>query len=148
MMKIEMFEKVGEIEIVSLRPACDNSMIAKAEQERQEEEKRRKEEAERIRREEEERKNEILAKEIIVKLAKAINAKAEKGHTWLYLEWHDGEKYDHDKLTDITWYDFIETFKYTRPMLESVGYDVWEPHLYSNGWRNRSGKIGYIYIHW
>ena len=148
MMKIEMFEKVGEIEIVSLRPACENNMIAKAEQERQEEEKRRKEEEERIRKEEEERKNEILAKEIIVKLAKAINAKAEKGNTCLYLEWHDGEKYDRDKLTDISWYKFIDTFKYTRPMLESAGYEVEDPHQYSAGWRNRSGKIGFIYIHW
>ena len=155
MMKIEMFEKVGEIEIVSLRPACENKMIAEAEWKRLVEEKRRKEEEERIRKEkerireeEEERKNAILAKEIIVKLAKAINAKAERGSTWLDLEWNDNKKYDCDNYTDISWYDFINTFKYTRPMLESAGYEVKDVYQYSTSWRRRSGKIGHVSISW
>ena len=148
MMKIEMFEKVGEIEIVSLRPACENKMIAEAEQKRKEEEKRRKEEEERIRKEEEARRNAALAKEVIVKLAKSINKAAEKGSTCLYLEWHDGEKYDYFNYTDISWNDFINTFEYTLPMLESAGYKVNDLHLYSEGWRRRSGKIGYTHIYW
>ena len=138
-----------EIEIVSLRPACENNMIAKAEQKRQEEEERKlKEEEEQNRKEEEERKKAILVKEVVAKLAKAINAIAEKGGTCLYLEWHDGKEYDIDNYTDITWYDFKNTFECTRSILESVGYKVNNLHLQSYGERRRSGIVGYISIRW
>ena len=130
-----------EIEIVSLRSACENNMIAKAEQKRQEEEEHK-------RKEEEERKKTILGKDVLIKLAQAINAKAEKGNTCLYLEWHDGEKYDIDNYTDISWDDFINTFEYTLPILESAGYEVNDFYLYSDEYRRKSGKIGYIYIRW
>lgn len=141
MIKMEVFEKVGEIEVVSLRPACENSKIAEAVRKRQEEEERK-------RKEEEERKKMILAKDVVSKLAKAINAKAERGNTCLYLEWHDGEKYDTDNYTNISWDDFANAFDHTLPMLESAGYKVNDLYLYSDKYRRQSGKIGYIYIRW
>lgn len=140
-MVIREIEKGKETNNVFLRPACENNMIAKAEQKRQEEEERK-------RKEEEERKKTILGKDVIVKLAKAINAKAEKGNTCLYLEWHDGEKYDTDNYTDISWDDFINTFEYTFPILESAGYETKDFYLYSDEYRRKTGKIGYTYIRW
>lgn len=148
MMKIEMFEKVGEIEIISLRPACENKMIAEAEQKRKETERKRKAEEEERRKEEEARKNAILAKAVIVELTKAINKEAENGGTRLYLGWHNRAKYDTDNYTNITWNDFINTFEYTRPLLESAGYKVGDIYQHSDSWRRRSGKIGYIHISW
>jgi hypothetical protein len=148
-MVIREIEKARETNNVFLRSACENNMIAKAEQKRQEEEERkRKEEEERNRKKEEEREKAILVKEVVVKLAKAINAIAEKGGTCLYLEWHDGKEYDIENYTNITWYDFKNTFECTRSILESIGYKVNNLHLQSYGERRRSGVVGYISICW
>ena len=73
-MKIEMFEKADEINIIALRSAAENRSIAEAEKER-------------IRKEAEERENARIANDVLMKLINAINTKAENGETKLFLEW-------------------------------------------------------------
>ena len=68
-MKVEMFEKIGELEIVNLRPASENKAIAEKVQAKKAEE-------ERLRREKE--KMDILL-EIIPKMIEKINKSAENG---------------------------------------------------------------------
>jgi hypothetical protein len=137
-MTIEMFEKVGEINVIALRSAEENRAVAEAEQ-------ARKAEAERIRREAEERENARIANEVLAKLVNAINAKAEGGGTMLSIEWTEG-----DTMTPfgIGWSDYGKAMKYIQPVLETAGYKVTNRHEYSDSWTRRSGKWGYAYIHW
>lgn len=136
-MKIEMFEKVGEINIVNLRSARENKMISEAE-------RARKAEEERIRKEAEEQENARIAKEVLIKLINAINAEADKGGQHLHIEWRA------DKLEPfgIRWGEYGKAIKYILPILESAGYQVDERYEYSDSWTRRSGKWGYVYIWW
>ena len=137
-MTIEMFEKVGEINVIALRSAEENRAVAEAEQARKAEE-------ERIRKEAEERENMRIASEVLAKLVNAINAVAEGGGTMLSLEWTES-----DTMTPcgIHWSDYGKAIKYIKPMLETAGYRVTDRHEYSDSWTRRSGKWGYAYIHW
>lgn len=136
-MKLEMFEKVGEINIIALRSAVENKAIAEVEQARKAEE-------ERIRKEAEERESARIANDVLMKLINAINARAEKGGTNLYLQWNE----DAPAPFGVSWSDYNRTIKHILPILEAAGYEVSNLHVYSEGWRRRSGKLGYTYIFW
>lgn len=136
-MKVEMFEKVGEIDIVTLRSAHENRMIAEAE-------RARKAEEERIRKEAEEQENARIAKEVLVKLIDAINTEAEKGHQYLHIEW----RADNLEPFGVRWSEYGKAIKYILPILESAGYKVNELYEYSESWTRKSGKWGYTYIWW
>lgn len=138
-MKIEMFEKVGEINVIALRSAHENKMIADAE-------RARKAEEERIRKEAEERENARIANEVLVKLVNAINAEADKGGQHLHIEWR--EEGGSMEPFGIGWSEYGKAIKYILPILESAGYRVDERHVYSDSWTRRSGKWGYAYIWW
>ena len=137
-MKIEMFEKVGEINVVALRSADENRAVAEAERMRREEE-------ERIRKEMEERENARIANEVLAKLVNAINAKADDGGTMLSIEWsecHSMEPFG------ISWSEYGKAIKHIKPILEAAGYQVDDRYSYSDSWTRRSGKWGYAHIHW
>ena len=137
-MKIEMFEKVGEINVIALRSADENRAVAEAEIMRREEE-------ERIRKEKEERENARIANEVLAKLVNAINAKAEDGGTLLSIEWsecHSMEPFG------ISWSEYGKAIKHIKPILEAAGYQVDDRYSYSDSWTRRSGKWGYAHIHW
>lgn len=136
-MKIEMFEKVGEINVIALRSAEENRTIAEAEQARKAEE-------ERIRKEAEERENIRIANGVLVKLINAINTEADKGNQRLYLEWKNVV----EPPFNIGWYEYDTAIKYIRPILESAGYKVDKRYKYSASWTGRSGKLGYVTIWW
>ena len=135
-MKIEMFEKIGEINVVELRPASENRAIANAELARKAEE-------ERIRKEQEEREKARIANEVLAKLVKAINDKSEIGGQYLHLEWRSLTK-----SYGISFSEYCTAFDYIKPILESAGYDVRDIYFYSDSWTYRSGKLGYAYIWW
>lgn len=137
-MKVEMFEKVGEINIVSLRSAHENKMIAETE-------RARKAEEERIRREAKEQENARIAKEVLIKLINAINAEADDGGQHLYIEWREDKSME---PFSIGWFEYGKAIKYILPILESAGYRVDERHEYSDSWTRKSGKWGYVYIWW
>ena len=137
-MKIEMFEKVGEINVIALRSADENRAVAEAEIMRREEE-------ERIRKEIEERENARIANEVLAKLVNAINAKADDGGTMLSIEWsecHSMEPFG------ISWSEYGKAIKHIKPILEAAGYQVDDRYSYSDSWTRRSGKWGYAHIHW
>ena len=137
-MKIEMFEKVDEINIIALRSAEENNAIAKAEIMRRKEE-------ERIRRKQEERENARIANEVLAKLVNAINAKAESGETLLPIEWVEGRSM---APFGISWDDYGKAIKYIKPTLEAAGYQVDDRYSYSNAYARKSGKRGCAYIYW
>ena len=137
-MRIEMFEKVGEINVIALRSADENRAVAEAERMRREEE-------ERIRKEAEERENARIANEVLAKLVNAINAKADDGGTMLSIEWsecHSMEPFG------ISWSEYGKAIKHIKPILEAAGYQVDDRYSYSDSWTRRSGKWGYAHIHW
>lgn len=136
-MKIEMFEKVGEINVIELRSASENRAIADAE-------RARKAEEERIRREEEERENARIAGEVLAKLVTAINNESETGGQHLHLEWRKGSMEPYG----ISWSEYGRAFKHIKPILESAGYRVDDRYSYSDSWTRKSGKWGYAYIWW
>lgn len=137
-MKIEMFEKVGEINVIALRSASENKAIAEAERMRREEEERKRKEAE-------ERENVRIANEVLAKLVAAINEKAEDGGTILSIEWAEGSSME---PFGVSWSDYGKAIKHIQPILEAAGYQVDDRHAYSDSWTRRSGKWGYAYIHW
>jgi hypothetical protein len=137
-MKIEMFEKVGEINVIALRSAAENKSIAEVE-------RARKAEEERIRKEAEERENARIANDVLMKLVNAINAEAEKGGEHLRIEWKESDTME---PFGIGWYDYGRAIKHILPILEAAGYRVDERHVYSDSWTRRSGKWGYAYIWW
>lgn len=124
-MKIEMFEKVGEITIAELRPASENNMIASVEAERKE-------------REEKEKTMRVLA--VIVE---EINKAAETGSMSLGFEWTEKRPSAHG----VSWSEWLHLSKHFLPILESAGYTS-TVHWYSDSWTRRSGKVGYAYIYW
>ena len=137
-MKIEMFEKVGEINVIALRSADENRAVAEAERMRREEE-------ERIRKEMEERENARIANEVLAKLVNAINAKADDGGTMLSIEWsecHSMEPFG------ISWSEYGKAIKHIKPILEAAGYQVDDRYSHSDSWTRRSGKWGYAHIRW
>lgn len=135
-MKIEMFEKVGEITIAELRPASLNNSIATAEAER-------KAEIARIEAERKEREEKEQAVKVLTLLVEEINKTAETGATMLALDWTEKRPASHG----IRWNDWLHLSKYFKPILESAGY-TFCVHWYSDSWTRRSGKIGYAYIYW
>lgn len=135
-MKIEMFEKVGEITIAELRPASENNAIATIEAERKAEIARL--EAERKEREEKAKTMQVLA--IIVD---EINKAAESGAKMVSFNWTE----KHPKDCGVDWHDWLNLSKHFKPILESAGYEV-TAHWYSDSWTRRSGKIGYANIYW
>lgn len=137
-MTIEMFEKVGEINVIALRSAEENRAVAEAELARKAEE-------ERIRKEAEERENMLIAKDVLAKLVNAINVKAESGGTVLSIEWTESGTM---KPFGIDWNDYGKAIKYIKSILETAGYKVTDRYEYSDSWTRRSGKWGYAYINW
>ena len=87
-MKIEMFEKVGEITIAELRPASLNNSIATAEAER-------KAEIARIEAERKEREEKEQAVKVLTLLVEEINKTAETGATMLALDWTEKRPASH-----------------------------------------------------
>lgn len=146
-MKIEMFEKVGEIVIAELRSANENKEIALIEQARQEEERRKKEEAERLAEELRIKEEREKAESTLLLIIEAINLTAAKGETILSLNWYDGSN-DAENKYGFSIYQYEVCLNYFQSILESAGYRVGEPYRYSSSWRYRSGKIGYAHIGW
>lgn len=137
-MKVEMFKKVGEINVATLRPAHENKMISEAK-------RAQKAEEERIRKEAEEQENTRIANEVLVKLINAINAEAEKGSQCLHIEWREDKSME---PFGIGWSEYGKAIKYILPILESAGYQVDERYVFSDTWTRKSGKFGYAYIWW
>lgn len=127
-MKIEMFEKVGEIEIVELRSAVENKAIAEIERARKAEEK--------------ERKEAELTVKVATWVAEKINEKSEKGETWLEIRFNMGE---HRPCT-ISECKSVE--KKVKEIFTSLGYDVRDIYEYSTSWANRSECWGYWDFYW
>ena len=137
-MKIEMFEKADEINIIALRSAAENRSIAEAE-------KALKVEKERIRKEAEERENARIANDVLMKLINAINTRAENGETKLFLEW--AEDYTMEAF-GINWSDYGKAIRHIKPILEAAGYRVDDRYSYADSWTRKSGKWGYACIYW
>ena len=137
-MKIEMFEKADEINIIALRSAAENRSIAEAE-------KALKVEKERIRKEAEERENARIANDVLMKLINAINTKAENGETKLFLEW--AKDYTMESF-GVNWSDYGKAIRHIKPILEAAGYRVDDRYSYSDSWTRKSGKWGYACIYW
>ena len=137
-MKVEMLEKIGEIEIVNLRPASENRAIAEVE-------KAKRAEEERIRKEKEEEQLRKDAQIVLIKIIDLINKEAEKGSNSMSIDfYHTSAK---DKY-GFTFKEYQKTFELIKPVLESAGYKLDEPYEYSRSWQNKSGKDGHCYIYW
>lgn len=134
-MKIDVLEKIGEIEIVELRSAFENNVIATIE-------KARKDEEERLRKEKEEKEKDELAVKVVAWLAEKINEEAEKGWKTLDILFEYSDKHP---------YSFSECQKVesrVKEILGSLGYDVKDIYEYSTSWKTRSGRIGYWDFYW
>lgn len=127
-MKVEMFEKVGEIEIVELRSAIENKAIAEIERARKAEE--------------EERKKAELVIKVASWVAEEINKKAEKGETWLDIRFNMGADYP------CTISECKSVEKKVKEIFTSLGYDIRDIYEYSISWANRSECWGYWNIYW
>lgn len=131
-MKIEMFEKVGEIEIVELRSAAENKAIAEIEMARKAEE-------ERLRKEAEERKNDEIAVNIATHLVKEINEEAEKGHTQCTRYALLNSPIYQNKLRVVE--------NRLNKIFDPLGYRIFI-HEYSNSYQKKINEWGYITIFW
>lgn len=131
-MKIEMFEKVGEIEIVELRSAAENKAIAEIEMARKAEE-------ERLRKEAEERKNDEIAVNIATYLVKEINEEAEKGHTHCTRYALLNSPIYQNKLSVVK--DRLSK------IFSPLGY-TFSIYEYSDGYQKKINQWGYISISW
>lgn len=139
MATIEMFEKVGEITITELRPASMNRAIAKAENARIAEEERLKKEAY-------DRETQEIAVGVLVKVAEAINTKAEAGGEHLEILWTTD--ISNKKNYGIDYTNWLRCESILREILEVHGYSVHNTHKYTSSWVTRSGKIAYVDIYW
>lgn len=133
-MKIEMYEKVGEIIVANLRTAEENKQIAA---------ETRALKAEEVRRREEERKQkeQKRAEELLPIIIEKINTSALLGNNTLTFKW--GE----DVKSEISFNDWNIFCKYHEDYFVKLGYKFCT-HEYSKSWRERSGKIGYATIYW
>ena len=134
-MKVEMFEKVGEIEIVELRSAVENKAIAEIE-------RARKAEEERLRKEKEEREKDELAVKVATWIAEEINKKAENGEDSLEILFEIADKHPYG------FYECLAVEKRIKEIFTSLGYDVRDIYEYSQSWKTRSGRWGYWSFHW
>lgn len=133
-MKIEMYEKVGEIIVTNLKTAEENKQIAEEVRAlKAEEERRRKEERKQI----EQKK----AKELLPIIVEKINTTASLGNSTLTFEWSENVK------SEISFYDWNLFYEYYKDYFVGLGYKF-NIHEYSKSWRERSGKIGYATIYW
>lgn len=123
-MKIEMFEKIGEIEIVELRSAVENKAIAEIENARKAEEKKK----------EKDRRTKIVLNFI----TKEINRCAEKGYTDIEIRLNSQEELDFA----------LSVENEIKNILTSFGYRVNDIHEYSQSWKKKSGTYGYWMIYW
>lgn len=123
-MKIEMFEKVGEIEIVELRSAAENKAIAEIENARKVEEAKK----------EKDRRTKIVLNFI----TKEINKSAEKGYTDIEIRFNSQEELDFS----------LSVENEIKDILTSFGYRVNDIHEYSQSCKTRSGTYGYWMIYW
>lgn len=133
-MKIEMFEKVGEVIVTELRPASENNAIASIEA-------GRKAELARTEAEQAEQKKRKKVQRILAIVAEEINKKAESGSTWLRFDWHEKTS------SKVSWIDWYLHSDLLTPILKEAGYSVTD-YWYSTSWRNTSGKIGFLQIGW
>ena len=77
-------------------------------------------------------------------IADRIGKRTERGDTSLWLEW----AYHKNGIPYVDFETWNRLFpKYLRPVLESLGYKVYN-HEYSRSWQNKSNKIGYAIIQW
>lgn len=133
-MKVEMYEKVGEIIVAELRTAEENKEIAKKVNALREEERKRKEEEER-------QKDLKRLEEILPVIIEEINTSASLGGNTANFEWRK------DVKTKITFYEWNIFCKYYKDYFMGLGYKFYT-HEYSESWRKQSGKIGYASIYW
>ena len=134
-MKVEMFEKVGEIEIVELRSAVENKAIAEIE-------KARKAEEERLRKEKEEREKDELAIKVATWIAEEINKKAENGGEDFEILFEVADKHPYG------FYECQRVEKTVKEIFTSLGYRVDDIYEYSQSWKTRSGRWGYWHFWW
>lgn len=136
-MKIEMFEKIGEVTIAELKPASENKKIAN-------EIFKQKQEELRIIKEKEEKEKQRIGMKILAHLTEEINKIANDGRTSFEINW----TIKNPTNKEINWRDWMKASDdYVIPILESAGYCI-RTHWYSDSWTRRSGKIGYIYVSW
>jgi 2-oxoglutarate dehydrogenase complex dehydrogenase (E1) component-like enzyme len=131
-MKIEIFEKTGEVTIVQMRTAEENNAIALTAITQ-----------EKMARMEKERKIQESFSKVLQTLAQKINKAAEDGHHYFYLDWSKSSPKPHN----IDW----ETIKGLSEKLVSIfkimGYNI-TVHEYCPQWAEKSGRLGYISISW
>lgn len=132
-MKLEIFEKIGEMNITQVRTAEENNAIASAE-------KARLAELAELKKQQELKEKAPI---IIQSLMEKINQTAEKGGNSLTLEWTEKIPRFHG----ITWQEWSALGEKIIPSFEKLGYHIYI-HWYSPAWRTKTGKIGYTYISW
>lgn len=122
--------------LIEFKSAEENKKIAETEKLRRAQilEEQRK-------REQEEYKQRAM--ELIPHIIDTINCLAKQGETSLHIEWREKQKAPY-KISDTDW---LHSYQYIEPILEKMGY-TFKSHWYSESWRTRSGKIGYLYIYW
>lgn len=135
-MKIEMFEKIGEVVVAEVRTAEENKAIADNEI------AKRREEA-RIKKEQKEKKDMEIAASLLPIIIENINSAADDGRKYINFDWT--EKATVDKGVSLR--DWQVSKQYLSPILEKMGYKVNET-WYSKSWRGKSGKIGGVGIYW
>lgn len=143
-MKIDIVKKVGEITITELRSARDNRVIANEANRLLEEKRRIEEEKRRI--EEEKKHRELLDRldTIVPHIMRCINEAAKTGNKRLSFEWYTSKDSKSNGITWEEWKILKETFN---SHFGSLGYRI-SDHEYSDGWKERNGKVGYGSITW
>ena len=135
-MKVEILEKIGEIDITCLRPAEENRAIASIEAER-------KAEIARIEKEREEQEAKVKTVKLLATLVEKINQAANKGEFSINFDWTE----NFPKSKDIEWKEWEMCSDKFIPILEQAGYKCYT-HKYCSSWRTRSGRIAYASISW
>jgi hypothetical protein len=136
-MKIELFEKIAEINMTGIKTAEENRAIASQfniQKEKAEQEAKRK------------REEEILsnAEPMLMWFLNEINSQSQQGGESFSYWWEYQAKHGKSHLS---WSEFMLAFSQCTPILQGLGYKVYT-HEYSEGWKKRGGYEGYIRIGW
>lgn len=136
-MKIELFEKIAEVNMIGVKTAEENRAIAsqvKAQKEKAEQEAKRK------------REEEVLSKSesILMWFLNEFDSYSKRGATRFLYTWEYEARKGESRLS---WSEFMLAFSPCIPVLQGLGYKV-SIHEYSEGWKKRGGNEGYLTITW
>lgn len=135
-MEFKVITKTEEIAVIGFKTAKENRSIATTVRE----EKDKQIEKQRIERDAKEKK---ALEELYQNIMKAINKESEEGRYTLHIQWR--ESYKPFDISISVW-ELKE--KEIKTFFGNLGYRVDDVYIYSDSWRNRSGKVGYVTISW